>query len=263
MQIVNKQVRRVVFGGLMFFAAVSSLFTAPAQAAFVDDFESYPAGASTLGAPWVPGFQFGVLGDIHATSGYGGTQGFHNGASDWNDGDRATNYDSNALTHVLSWKARLTNANGIPRLTVGIGNGGSGGTTLFWEYEGYIAQPSNFRTGRLNQPGGQAAWEAAGRDVWQQITITLSNDGANNWSWSGEIANENDNFASSVPLGTNVAIPAGFLPTTVSLQSIYAHDEGPTVTSTLDDLSFQSIPEPGSLVLLGLGGLLAIRRRHA
>jgi hypothetical protein len=96
------------------------------------------------------------------------------------------------------------------------------------------------------------------------MTVTLNDDGAGNWSWSGDLEEESGGSFSFVGSLGSSALPAGFTPEFVDLNSIFADPEGPTSSemSAIDNVSFTSIPEPGSLALIGLGLLALARKRR-
>ena len=124
--------------------------------------------------------------------------------------------------HRLTWKARLSSANGLARLTAGAGN--AVGYLLF----------------EMDQNPLTIAWAGGSvpvvEDVWYTIAVTFTNAGGN-WSWAGTYQ---AGGGATNPMGSGT-LAAGWAPETVRLQGIWAWDEGPAAVSSLDDVSFEAI----------------------
>lgn len=242
----------------------------PAQADFIDNFDSYTSSVA-LPAPWAPGPDFGntmLVSPAGALYGFGGTKGAHGPSGSWWDAVRLTNYDVTKNLFTLSWKARLTDRAGLPandgsiaRVTGGLHDSGIG-QGFGWEMRGV----SGGDTGVL-ECGGLAAASSSGcgaatvdKGVWYEISVHLA-ESAGTWSFTSEFARFNGaTFDAPLAHGSGT-FNAGFVPEYVNMVSIYAFDESPDNTATIDDIAFVSIPEPATALLLGIGLLGLLRRR--
>jgi len=227
------------------------------QADFFEDFDSFTPEAG-VPSPWANDNLVSGTSDLlnvtPAGAGYNGTLGAHGPSPNWWEAGQPTNYDTGELVHVFSYKAHLSPANGIPRVNAGVGKAVSG-ELLFFEMEGgaLTIAPSIGATTFPSVP--------ITKGPWYEISVTLVNDGGGNWSWSGEVG-EDTGGGTFVPYATmpGGALPAGYAPESVQLNSIFSFVETGG-TSALDDVSFAVIPEPASILLVGLG-LLALRGRR-
>ena len=218
--------------------AVAALVVVPVNGDFVEDFESYPAG-SGLPLPWSTVGSFPMV--ASGSEGYGGSQGAYGNSPNWHISERATNYSPLAGSYVLSWKARLSSNNGLARLTAGVGNGVS---VLRFEMD------QNSSVMAIVWTGGSVP---VVEDVWYMMTVTVSKDGVDSFSWEGSY--QADGGAANA-MGSG-SFPAGWAPEKVEMQSIWAWDDQGLVVSSLDDVSFESVaPLTCSEVLEQEPGLL-------
>lgn len=88
-------------------------------------------------------------------------------------------------------------------------------------------------------------------------TITVSNFSSGFAAWSGAPANDSTAWDATFTgtLGTPGALPSG----TVTRVGLMGLDN---LGTRIDNFTINTVPEPGSLALLGLGGLLVASRRR-
>jgi hypothetical protein len=211
------------------------------NADFVEDFESYTPGP--IGAPWAgtPAMS------VNSGFGYGGSQGANANSPAWHVSERASLYDNTKSEFHLTLKAMISSGNGLARHQWRIGNATE---TLYFEMN------QNGKVMEFGSPNiGWASTNYASDDVWYEFDVKLTND-AGSWSYDVQWAQIGGPW---VPL-TSGNLISGFAPDIVMLGGIYAWDE-PAGTSSMDDVAFTSVPEPATMLLLSLGGLLLRRRR--
>jgi MYXO-CTERM domain-containing protein len=102
--------------------------------------------------------------------------------------------------------------------------------------------------------GGPVAGFAIGKDDWFHVTVDTNMDTK---TWNVSVANLNDSTQSTS--ASNLAFFAGATADTMSNLGFGPIYGG--VDATVDNVKVGSVPEPASMTLLALGGLLLIRRR--
>lgn len=233
-----------------------------ARADFVENFDSYADGDLLTAAPWssplvavypptVPPTYNSWPMTVIDTNGYGGTNGAHPNGPNWYRADRASGQTSATEDIVLSLKARLSDtANAIGRLTWSMF---SGATALTWEMDA-----AGLALGCPIMNAVPPVWTSVPfvRGPWYECKVTINQVADTVTTEWGTVG------GTLAVVDGPKALPSGFVLDTISIGGIYCFDEGDYVTSAMDDVSLTTVPEPVTMSLLAIGGLLAIRRRR-
>lgn len=94
----------------------------------------------------------------------------------------------------------------------------------------------------------QTSYNNTDQDVWELQTVDFSTVAWNNLSFVADTTLAEGSAAS--------------LPTSGTVNAIGFFDDARTNSRRFDTLTINAVPEPASLTLMGLGGLLVIRRRR-
>jgi MYXO-CTERM domain-containing protein len=154
----------------------------------------------------------------------------------------------------------VTDGSGGGSIYVGGDNGGGGFSNATGDRTAQISWTADGQVNAANNVGVNVPLHSYGFDGWQNIQIDIDTGNHNyNLFWS----------MGSDPLiqiGSNLMFRAPDPSLSVNYDRISFVQFGatiPSIDSYLDNVVVTPIPAPGAAALLGVGGLLALRRRRA
>ena len=245
-------------------AAAAFAITGVATAAPIvdEDFESY-ANDAAMQAVWAGG-----LGTLDTGFGNGGQSMVHPGGTDSILSFATVNPD-NANPLVLTGQIYDDAGSANERLTIGLRDAAATNLIEMGHYNGIASAFYAFRVILFDGSGANPNWVAfenivddSGASIanapvegWHTYTVTI---GADSVDFTLDLNSDgNINATASVAA---VAGAGGFNSIRLGGPSNLSSPGG---GGNFDNIVLETVPEPGSLALLGLGGLAMLRRRRA
>lgn len=235
-------------------AVALAAFAGTAGAAgFTDNFDSYADGA--VPAPYVLDGPLQQVFNVQSGIGWGGSKGTNKaGSGAWGSATRATGLGAQAF--VMTWKLyEDASDGGLTRLGGGLQTTQPhGGNPSFgWEDD------DNTMWMGFSNGGPTGATSPIASDTWYEFRVTGAPATGTAWdvhveerTWNGSVWS-----AWSDRIAAQSWDPgAPFVPAFAGFTMI-----GTSGESNQDDLSV--VPEPATMALLGIGGLMVLRRRRA
>ena len=231
--------------------------TAGAQG-FIDDFESYPTGV--IGAPYSACCSLQVPFEVDAGIGFGGGQAAHHVTSGtWGEAKRST-----GLTMTNPWTMSImvfkdSADTGLSRIAGGIGT--ITGNQARYAYE--------FDAGNLWH--GFSSDSGAGAFLISDTSFTLPDDQWHRLTVNGTPVVGGQTVQVDIEAwgGASWGAPVNLIASQMWNAPSFVGDEawlsniGQDLDTAQDNFIVSEIPEPATMALLGIGGLMVLRRRRA
>jgi hypothetical protein len=240
-------------------AVAMLVLTGPAMAQWTETFESYGAGTQLPDPPWSKccNNQAGGEPTVYAGLGFGGSQGAsHQTSGSWGEVERATGLAPNtAFVHTYQHYRDSTDT-GLTRMNAFLSTNGSGGNNNINIYE----EDGGNYTVEFKDSGGTNDFTvsfARSADTWYEHRIT-GTPAVGGWTMSHETRTWGGASwgAWNVDMAPTFWDESTYQPNWVGIVQI-----GLSGNSNFDNISI--IPEPATMALLGIGGLMVLRRRRA
>ena len=238
--------------------SVVLVFVATASADMVDDFDSYADQAAFEGT-WTPQYAGSSM-DLDQTFGYSDGQSVH--------GVVETNYTKR---NYLNLGAEYAGTDAQPLVFEFMMNFDESQSTAPWNARNYVAlygySGAGYNDGDLEGIIALGLYNSGDSTVYQSRVIfggsswfdTTATRVANEWKKLTAVITTGlvEIYVDDVYAGESTRSP-GFTYDSIVIGSGLTSAD---VDAWYDDIAIYNIPEPGTLILLGLGGLALIRRR--